>query len=248
VLQFSGGQWRPATLPAAQPAPGPATTVDAQTAFGQAPLVGTATAFARADHNHGTPPDPMPAHRAAFDAHTLSGDVTGPIGSAIVERILGVPIATGVLVDGQVLTVRGGQWRAEAPTAGPDGAFVARPPDAGGYAIVAAGRARGDGAVAAPTYNRLEGKAIDDGQLLLTFDGYRRPDDSGRQYVVKALPVFNRDVSARLGLRSVLVAFDRYDDDGIVLSATDGAEPISRDRLAELECMVEVSEFAGRPL
>ncbi|HEY3079933.1 MAG TPA: hypothetical protein VGM69_08500 [Chloroflexota bacterium] len=228
--------------------PSPSGTVREERSFGAAASAGSAAAFARGDHTHGTPPDPIPPHRTAPDAHTLSGDVTGPIGSAIVERILGVPIAQGALLEGQVLTVRGGQWRAETAPAGPDGAFVAHPPDAGAYSIVAAGRARGDGAVAAPTYNKLEARVMDDGQLLVTFTGYRRPVDGrgGDQYVVKALPVFNKDVQARLQIRGVLVAFDRFEDDGLVLWVSDGAEPVGRDRLAELECMVEISQFAGR--
>jgi len=47
----------------------PASAVTSETTFGQAPAVGTSTEYARADHTHGTPPDPIPAHLAALDPH-----------------------------------------------------------------------------------------------------------------------------------------------------------------------------------
>lgn len=47
----------------------PASTVTSETSFGASPAVGSSTEYARADHTHGTPPDPIPAHLAALDPH-----------------------------------------------------------------------------------------------------------------------------------------------------------------------------------
>lgn len=54
---------------AASGGPSPATTVTSETSFGQAAAVGTGVSYARADHTHGTPTDPIPAHVAAADPH-----------------------------------------------------------------------------------------------------------------------------------------------------------------------------------
>ena len=47
----------------------PASTVTSETAFGVLAAVGTSRLYARADHTHGTPTDPIPAHVAASDPH-----------------------------------------------------------------------------------------------------------------------------------------------------------------------------------
>lgn len=48
----------------------PASAVTSGTAFGALVAVGTSLLYARADHSHGTPSDPIPAHVAAVDPHT----------------------------------------------------------------------------------------------------------------------------------------------------------------------------------
>lgn len=55
-------------LPGVGGAPG--STVQEQVTWGLAAAVGTASAYARADHEHGTPADPIPAHLAALDPHS----------------------------------------------------------------------------------------------------------------------------------------------------------------------------------
>lgn len=54
----------------AAPPPGTlATTVVSETSFGQAASAGSSPEAARADHTHGTPADPVPAHDADANAH-----------------------------------------------------------------------------------------------------------------------------------------------------------------------------------
>lgn len=64
VYIYEGGAWKftGAILPA--------STVTSETAFGVLAAVGTSRLYARADHTHGTPTDPVPAHVAASDPHT----------------------------------------------------------------------------------------------------------------------------------------------------------------------------------
>ena len=53
---------------------GPASaTVVSETAFGQAAAAGSASTHSRGDHTHGTPTDPVTAHAAAADPHTVYG-------------------------------------------------------------------------------------------------------------------------------------------------------------------------------
>jgi hypothetical protein len=86
------------------PVPDPAETVASETSFDQAPAAGVSLHYARADHTHGTPPLP-----------TLEGDVQGAVGSTWIDALQGVKLLAGSpLVDGQVLTVQGGQWVPQA--------------------------------------------------------------------------------------------------------------------------------------
>ncbi|HEV8474656.1 MAG TPA: hypothetical protein VGR82_17895 [Methylomirabilota bacterium] len=80
-------------------------TVVPETSFGLAPTAGSALAYSRADHTHGSPLVPE-----------LGGDLSGPIEAARIESLQGVRLVSGSpLVDGQVLTVAGGQWVPGAP-------------------------------------------------------------------------------------------------------------------------------------
>ncbi|MCW7541376.1 hypothetical protein OOT46_26545 [Aquabacterium sp. A7-Y] len=92
-------------LIARHPAPDPGDSVVTEYAFGQAPDAGVSLQFSRADHTHGTPAWPE-----------LGGDLTGPIDDARIDSLQGVPLgAASPLVDGQVLTVEGGQWVPRTP-------------------------------------------------------------------------------------------------------------------------------------
>lgn len=83
------------------PVPDPGDSVVAETAFGQARDAGISLHFARADHTHGTPALPG-----------LGGDLSGTLPNARVEKLQGVTLVTPTtLVNGQVMTVQGGQWR-----------------------------------------------------------------------------------------------------------------------------------------
>lgn len=49
----------------------PSDTVVTETSHGQASTAGVASAYSRGDHTHGSPTDPVPAHVAAADPHTV---------------------------------------------------------------------------------------------------------------------------------------------------------------------------------
>ena len=51
----------------------PSTTVVSETTFGQAAAPGAASPYSRGDHTHGTPTDPVTAHEALADPHTVYG-------------------------------------------------------------------------------------------------------------------------------------------------------------------------------
>lgn len=86
------------------PVPDPAETVASETSFDQAPAAGVSLHYARADHTHGTPPLPE-----------LEGDVQGAVGNTWIDALQGVKLLAGSpLVNGQVLTVQGGQWVPQA--------------------------------------------------------------------------------------------------------------------------------------
>jgi hypothetical protein len=81
----------------------PGDTVTPETAFDLTADAGIASEYSRADHTHGMPPDPIPAHRADPSAHALAGDVTGDIGSTTVARLQHVNVDASPPADGQVL-------------------------------------------------------------------------------------------------------------------------------------------------
>ena len=98
----------------------PSDTVTPELGFGQAAVAGAEQAYARADHTHGTPPDPIPPHVADVTAHaqhTIGGDVTGILEDTTVAAIQHVPVVypEEKLADGQVLMVvgdeRGPSWQ-----------------------------------------------------------------------------------------------------------------------------------------
>jgi hypothetical protein len=92
----------------------PGNVVMPETAFDQGFNAGIALEYSRADHTHGTPPDPIPVHRADPSAHALAGDVTGVIGNTTVARLQNVDVAATSPADAQVLTFVAAQNRWQA--------------------------------------------------------------------------------------------------------------------------------------
>jgi hypothetical protein len=112
-------QWREPATPETPPPSIPyGTTVKPETTFGVAASAGTSTEVSRADHTHGTPPDPIPAHRADVNAHTLTGDVTGATGSSKVTGLQGRGVDAAVPADGDLLGFNSGTWRPVKPPTG----------------------------------------------------------------------------------------------------------------------------------
>jgi hypothetical protein len=220
--------------------------VAAEQAFGLLSNAGVSAAYSRADHTHGTPPDPIPPHRADAAAHNLAGDITGTVGAATVVAIRNAPVV-GTPGDGQVLTFRSNQWQAEALPAPPTVTdVVEHPPGLGRYFIVAAGIVRCDGTSTAPVYNSLTASASGTSQVTVRFKGDKAPDGTF-QYVVKVLPVLVAD-----GLEDPIVSFIRFNSTGgfqLRVTRLDPRKPlpqdlaIVKDVLARLELMIEVSRF-----
>jgi hypothetical protein len=136
------------------------------------PQPGTSQQFARADHTHGTPPDPIPPHDQNANAHrnlTILGDVTGTPANTTVVGLQAVPLPapTG---NGNTLVFRGGSlvWEPKAGATTPTD-VVEHPPGVGDYFIVAAGWFTMEGVSIGPAYNKLRGDRIAPGVFRLTF-------------------------------------------------------------------------------
>jgi hypothetical protein len=186
ALIFRNNEWRVEALPAAPPPPPPITispTVVAETTFARPSAPGASTNPSAGDHTHGTPPDPIPPHQAAPNAHTLAGDVTGNLGTNTVQRLVNRTVNMTGAQNGNVLTLRNNEWRVEAIPA----------PPAGNNPIVASGCFDGNGAIPSfpPffTTNGLQAQVIANSGLiriyLLRFTGF----DIRRRYVVKGTPL-----------------------------------------------------------
>jgi hypothetical protein len=235
VLTFRGGQWRPTALPPGSAQVNPSNTVPSQVAFGLPSSAGTSAAYSRGDHTHGTPPDPIPAHRSDANAHTLAGDVSGNVGATTVAGIRNAPVV-GTPADGQVLTFRSNQWQAETPQAGAAD-VVEHPPGLGRYFIVAAGIVRCDGTSRPPVYNQLVARTSNASQVTVRFNG-DRPPTAAFQYVVKVLPVFAD------GFDAIAVSFIQFlQGGGFQLRITRAGQQIPREELGRLELIIEVSRF-----
>ena len=236
VLTFRAGQWRPAALPPASAPVTPGGTVVASQAFGLATNAGASAAYSRADHAHGTPPDPIPAHRTDTNAHNVGGDLNGTVGAATVVAIRNAPVV-GTLTDGEVLTFRNNQWQTEAIPAPTATDVVEHPAGLPRYAIVAAGIVRCDGTNRPPVYNQLAAKSTGASQVTVGFKGDRTPAGNF-QYVVKVLPVFADAFDA------LSISFIQFlQTGGFQLRITRAGQQIPRDELARLELMIEVSRF-----
>jgi hypothetical protein len=198
VLGFVKDHWEPVTPDAGGGTP--ADKVVSETAFGKTAKPGTATAYSRADHTHGTPPDPIPAHKADAQAHNLAGDVTGAINNSVVEKIQKVPVKAIKPLDGQVLGFVKDQWEPVTPDAGGvTGAFVTRPEKAGEFGIVAAGICDFDPQKPAANmlmaYHGLKIVSVSQGnfsfELIFTFNDYVF-ELQKTPYIVKLTPWVDR--------------------------------------------------------
>jgi hypothetical protein len=112
------------------------------------------------------------------------GDLSGLHPGPRIARLQGTEVAAGSPADGEFLGFDGGRWVPRPAVQAPGGA----------YAIVAAGRFRGDGQRIGPTHNGLGVgvTSVDSGgtrtwRFALEFDGYVLPADaSGHTYLVQA--------------------------------------------------------------
>jgi hypothetical protein len=111
-------QWQEPEAPGTPPSIPYGTAVKPETTFGAAASAGTSTDVSRADHTHGSPPDPIPAHKTDADAHTLAGDVTGATGSSKVTGLQGRGVDAAAPVDGDLLGFNTGSWRPVKPPSG----------------------------------------------------------------------------------------------------------------------------------
>jgi hypothetical protein len=217
--------------------------------FGQSPDAGKSNAFARADHTHGTPTDPIPAHVQAdsqHKSHKVDGDVTGVLGKTVVEKIRGQFIAETPPKEGQFLQFDGKQWvPVPAPTGGQaPGAFVQRSETAGKYAIVAAGVCR---------YLFDQQKGVVDANMEAAYNGLEISDTTAGKFgpviffkfrpvkefnnlplIIKLTPVNDQDAFPRVAWVTTI--------DGTFFGV--GIAPIINNELPlEGRLMIEVSQF-----
>ncbi|PKN92449.1 MAG: hypothetical protein CVU44_15050 [Chloroflexi bacterium HGW-Chloroflexi-6] len=240
VLGFVKDHWEPVA-----PASGggnPANTVVPETAFGQTAQPGTAATYSRADHSHGTPPDPIPAHKGDAQAHALGGDLSGFLGSALVGKIQNVPVRPTQPQAGQVLGFTAGQWGPVTPaTGGVQGAFVTRPEKAGEFGIVAAGICDFDpqkpAANMLTAYHGLKIVGVSQGnfalELIFTFNDYVF-DLQKTPYIVKLTPWVDRE-----SMPFMAWVLD-FDENGFTVGI---GSPFNFDKSLFGRLMVEVSSF-----
>lgn len=202
----------------------PANSVTTETAFGQPVSPGVAFDYSRADHTHGTPTlPPIPTPPA-------------PATTVEAETAFGRPARVGTSLQYS----RADHTHGTPPAPTVSGNSVTRPSAAGSFAIVAAGVLSAQ-AQRTPVYNSLKVIAVTDGEVRLSFNGYKAPKIADEfQYIIKVLPVFR----VQLETPAVLVNFDRYEQDGFVLRvATVRGDVIKAPQLALVELMIEVSQY-----
>jgi hypothetical protein len=274
VLTYDGSKWAAAPLPTTTPPPVPASNVTAEIVFGQASAVGSSTSYARADHTHGTPPAPPAPPPAATSVPSTNnfgqasavgssasyaradhshgtpslpnagGDVSGPLTNMTVVGILSKSIEVFNPQPNDVLTYNGSAWQNARP-GGTAPNFVQHPAGLGGYSIVAAGIIKGDGTTRRGSYNNLHVVDVENGRVLIAFDGYDNPDDKDFEYIIKALAVV-RDGPP------LVVNFEQFlpGDKGFTLGVTSEKngvlQGVNSEILRNTELMVEVSQYGGK--
>ncbi len=244
VLGFSNGRWRPTAI--ATP-PGAGNAVKTETSFGLATATGVDNNYARADHTHGTPPDPIPPHRGDPNAHQLLGDVTGSLGATVVSRIQNLPVQVPSAANsGMALTFRPAGWTLE-PAAGGTASAVERPAGQPRYLIVAAGRVAMNGTTRGPAYNGLTASAVPTapGIINVKFNGYINPEPNfPHQYIIKVLPeALLPSQAGSIVTLAVDVAFNAYDQGGFSLIANTSGQRLSANDTAKLILQIEVSQY-----
>lgn len=237
ILQFSGTQWAPATLPPVILS-GDATGAASSTTVAR--LQGRAVSAAQPQAGQflrfvGGQWAPAPADPVTIPPVTLAGDVSGQATATVVQRLQQRPVAANPPAEFQVLMFRGATWR-------PDDigdVAVTHPPSGGPFAILAAGIVRGDGSSRFPVYMDLKAGAAGNGLLLVTFNGYINPlrqAPPAHTYIIKALPVAPE-------LLPMDVLFVRFQDDGFVLGVMRRSTPMPAQEIQNTEFMIEVSGF-----
>lgn len=180
---------------------------------------------------------------------TLAGDVTGASTATRVAGLSGVPVQTTGMRDGDVLAFVAADnvWR---PRPLPVGGPIGSPPGGGGpggvsATLVAAGIIAVDstsGWVAGGLWARI----VRDGQVFVSFDGYRDPTGP-TNYLVKALPIYSLASVSGSAARTPVVTFDHFDfaNHGFILLITDGSQPLSQAALRSMQLMIEVTLLTG---
>jgi hypothetical protein len=223
--------------------PVPSDNVVTETTFGQPANAGKSEEYSRADHTHGTPPDPIPAHQADPKAHALAGDVTGFVGDSYIQALQKIPVKAETPVNGQVLGFVRDHWEPIAPPqSGVKGTFVTRPETAGTYGIVAAGICDFD--VHKPfadmltRYNGLAITNISQGrfgaEISFVFNDYSF-DLLKNPYIVKLTPWINAERSGPF--MAWVVGFDK---EGFTVGI---GTPFNLDLPLLGQLMIEVSTF-----
>ena len=206
-------------------------------AFGGAAVPGSDAAYSRADHVH-----PLPALPPIPAIPNLAGDVSGAIGANQIEKLQGIAVKADSPKPDQVLTFKNDVWQPlDVPTGGTTAPtdVVLHPAGLPAFSLVAAG-VMASGRSFGPTYNTLEAKAVGDGQLFLTFAGYKRPIANSKfALLVKALPVVHKEFGA------LSVSLQGFQAEGFVLEILSNGKPVPEGVLDQIFIHVEVSHFAA---
>jgi hypothetical protein len=267
-------KWEAKTLPAATPAPVASNTVTSENTFGQSSSAGSATAYSRADHTHGTPPAPPappPAASSVIGANsfgqssavgsstsyaradhshgtpslpTAGGDVSGSLTALTVVGIQSKGVEVFNPQPNDVLTYNGNVWHNARPGSAATN-FVQHPAGLGGYSIVAAGIIKGDGTTRRGSYNNLHVVDVENGRVLITFDGYDNPDDKDFEYIIKAMAVVRDGPSLVVNFEQFLPG-DKGFTLGVASEKSGVLQGVNSEILRNTELMVEVSQYGGK--
>ncbi len=218
------------------------TKLVSETSYSQTAAAGTSDHYARADHTHGTPQDPIPAHKADAAAHNLVGDVSGTVGVNLIQNLQRQPVKAETPVNGQLLGYVVDHWEpVNPPKVNTQGTFVLRPPKATDYSVSAAGRLTIDGSKPFITVDQsYYGLSVDVGTIAtglrfgMEFNFTFFEFDPKKAYVVKLTPWPNREMSPYIAW---VVSID---DKGVRVGL--GCMPSFKDAVMG-QLMIEVCEF-----
>jgi hypothetical protein len=176
----------------------------------------------------------------------MIGDVSGTTNANTIEKLQGKTVEARDPKPRQVLTYIDDSdktgWKGWMPA---DSNAVIHPPNLPTYTIVAAGVVPVPPGTM-PVYNGLVATLRSEdpaGVIHVTFNNYR-PIDGTFTYIVKALPVFDKETSDKLGNIMPTVAFNKFEDKGFTLIVFLAAQqPITKDLLPDIKLMIEVSQY-----